>query len=95
MQTATKHSSETDGIIGHPHKLTDDEIEDALLLFAAEPLQRTLKQDIGPERLSIARLQREAAARGCDADDASVTTYITYGYRLEWLPAVGQNKLYN
>ena len=66
----------------------DDEIEEALLLFAAEPLQRSLKQDIGPERLSIARLQREAAARGCNEDDASVTTYITYGYRLEWLPAV-------
>ena len=51
-----------------------DEIMDALLLFAAEPLQRTLKQDIGPKRLSIARLQREAAARGCDVDDASVNT---------------------
>jgi hypothetical protein len=61
---------------------------DALLLYAAEPLQRTLKQDIGPEQLSIARLQREAAARGCDVDDASVTTYIRFGFRLDWLPAV-------
>ena len=54
----------------------DDEIMEALLLYAAEPLQRTLKQDIGPEpeRLSIARLQREAAARGCDVDDTSVNT---------------------
>jgi hypothetical protein len=60
---------------------------DALLLYAAEPLQRTLKQDIGPEQLSIARLQREAAARGCDVDDASVTTYIRFGFRLDWLPA--------
>jgi hypothetical protein len=65
-----------------------DEIMDALLLFAAEPLQRTLKQDIGPKRLSIARLQREAAARGCDEDDASVTTCIRFGFRLDWLPAV-------
>ena len=47
----------------------DDALEDALLLAAAEPLQRTLQQDIGPERLSIARLQREAAARGQDVDD--------------------------
>ena len=52
----------------------DEELNDALLLLAAEPLQRTLKQDIGPERLSLARLQREAAERGCDRDDASVTT---------------------
>ena len=50
----------------------DDELMDMLLLYAAEPLQRTLKQNIGPERLSIARLQREAAARGCNLDDASV-----------------------
>ena len=68
----------------------DDEILEALLLYAAEPLRRTLKQDIGPERLSIARLQREAAARGCDVDDASVTTYIRFGFRLDWLPAVVQ-----
>ena len=47
----------------------DDELKEALLLHAAEPLQRTLQQDIGPERLSIARLQREAAARGQDVDD--------------------------
>ena len=66
----------------------DDELMDAMLLFAAEPLQRTLKQDIGPERLSIARLEREARARGHDVDDASVTTYIRFGFRLDWLPAV-------
>jgi hypothetical protein len=66
----------------------DDEIMNALLLFAAEPLQRTQKQDIGPERLSIARPQRESAALGRDSDDASVTIYIRYGFRLNWLPDV-------
>ena len=50
----------------------DDALEDALLLAAAEPLQRTLQQDIGPERLSIARLQREAAARGQDVDEVRI-----------------------
>ena len=68
---------------------SDDDIEEALLLFAAEPLQHTLKQDIGPKRrLSIPRLQREAAARWHATDDAWVTVYIRYGYRLDWLPAV-------
>ena len=38
--------------------------------------------------MSIARLQREAAARGQDVDDASVTTYLRFGFRLEWLPEV-------
>jgi len=68
--------------------LDDDELRDALLIFAAEPLTRSLKQQIGPERLSVERLRREAAACGCDADDASITVYIKYGFRLEWLPHV-------
>ena len=66
----------------------DDEIETALLLHAAEPLQRSMKQEIGPETLSLARLQREAAARGCSTDEASVTVFATYGFRLDWLPSV-------
>ena len=66
----------------------DDALEDALLLAAAEPLQRRLLQNIGPEHLSIARLQREAAARGQDVDDASVTSYLRFGFRLSWLPEV-------
>ena len=49
---------------------------------------RTQKQDIGPEHLSLARLQREAAQRGCNADDMSVSVYIKYGFRLAWLPEV-------
>lgn len=58
------------------------------MLAAAEPLQRRHLQDIGPERLSLRRLRREAAARGRDDDDSSVTTYIKFGYRLQWLPHV-------
>ena len=59
-----------------------------LLLCAAEPLQRQLFQDIGPEKLSLARLRREAQANGRDADDASVTTYVKFGFRLDWLEDV-------
>ena len=64
---------------------TDSELMDAMLLSAAEPLQRTQKQEIGPERLSLARLQREAAQRGCNADDLSVSVYVKFGFRLAWL----------
>ena len=43
---------------------------------------------MGPEKLSLARLQREAIAHGRNLDDLSITDYITFGFRLEWLPAV-------
>ena len=67
---------------------SDEEIADVLLVAAAEPLQRRLLQDIGPKRLSLQRLHREAAARGRTDEDASVTVYIKFGFRLEWLPHV-------
>ena len=63
----------------------DEELNELLLLFACEPLQRTLAQDIGPERFSLARLRREAAERGRSVDEASVTLYIKFGFRLDWL----------
>jgi len=69
---------------------SDEEVADMLVLAAVEPLQRSHLQDIGPEKLSVRRLQREAAALGRDSDDVSVTTYIKYGFRLEWLPLVVQ-----
>ena len=66
----------------------DDSVVDALTLAAVEPLQRKFMQDVGSEKLSIARLQREAAAHGRNHDDMSITVYTTFGFRLEWLPAV-------
>jgi hypothetical protein len=66
----------------------DDSVVDALTLTAVEPLQRKILQDVGPEKLSLARLQREAIAQGRNLDDLSITDYITFGFRLEWLPAV-------
>ena len=45
-------------------------------------------QEIGPERLSLARLQREAAARGFDDLDMSSKTYTDYMFRLADLPTV-------
>merc|ERR1712184_40568 len=59
---------------------------DFMLLAGIEPLQRRQLQEIGPEKLSLRRLFREAAERGTDADDLSLTVYGRFGYRLEWLP---------
>ena len=39
---------------------SDEEVADMLVLAAVEPLQRSHLQDIGPEKLSVRRLQREA-----------------------------------
>ena len=54
---------------------SDVELAEDLLLMAAEPLQRGSKQEIGPEKLSLERLRREAAERGTDGDDPSPTLY--------------------
>ena len=67
---------------------SDEELVDALLLGACEPLVKDMRQQIGPERLSLARLQREAAAAGFDADTASRIIYKNYRFRLEELPRV-------
>ena len=66
----------------------DQDVAEMLLLNAVEPLQRQLFQDIGPEKLSLARLRREALASGRDADAASVTTYIKFGFCLQWFEEV-------
>ena len=67
---------------------SDEELVDALLLGACEPLVKDIRQQIGPERLSLARLQREAAAAGLDADTASRNIYKNFRFRLEELPRV-------
>ena len=41
---------------------------------------KTLKQEVGDERLSIERLQREAAARGTVGDDRSWNTKDEFGF---------------
>ena len=59
---------------------SDDELIDQLLLAACEPMVKTLKQEVGDERLSIERLQREAAARGTVGDDRSWNTKDEFGF---------------
>ena len=53
---------------------SDEELVDALLLGACEPLVKDMRQQIGPERLSLARLQREALLH-CAALYQSVSSY--------------------
>ena len=66
----------------------DEELVDDLIVHACEPMMRSLQQEIGGERLSLARLQREAAAQGLDGDAASRNIYCDYRFRLEDLPRV-------
>ena len=67
---------------------SDLELGEELLMLAAEPMQRGSKQEIGPEKLSLGRLRREAAERGTDGDDPSSTLYFRFGFRLSWLEEV-------
>ena len=61
-------------------------METALLVFAAAPLLRTTRSRIGPERLSLARLQRESAAVGGDEHVLVRDIYSRFGVRLADLP---------
>ena len=64
------------------------EVADALTLLAVEPLQRRrLIQEIGPEKLSLLRLRREAGERIENIGDVSLTVYSKY-FHLSWLPHV-------
>ena len=67
---------------------SDDDLFDSLVCAACEPLLKDFNQEVGPERLSVARLQREAAAQGLDGDTASRNVYNDYRFRLEDLPRV-------
>ena len=53
---------------------SDEELADDLLLAAADPLIKRLKQEVGPEHLSLARIRRECEERGTDGDDMSWNT---------------------
>ncbi|KAL1526020.1 hypothetical protein AB1Y20_020841 [Prymnesium parvum] len=66
----------------------DEELIDDLIMACCAPLAKVRKQDIGPERLSIARLQREAARGGFNEDVQSSNVYSNYRFRLEDLPRV-------
>ena len=67
---------------------SDESLADMLMAAACEPLVRRRVQDIGPERLSLERLQREARERGFDDETMSTEIYTRFMFRLEDLPAV-------
>ena len=60
--------------------------EVAMLAFAAEPLLRSTRSRIGPERLSLARLERETAEAGGGNGIVVRDVYARFGVRLEDLP---------
>ena len=68
----------------------DEELVDELLIACCDPLIRERKEEIGPERLSLQRLHRDAAAAGLASETMSANIYCDYRFRLEDLPAVVQ-----
>ena len=66
---------------------SDDDMVEGLLYSATDPFFRQRLQDIGPERLSIARLRRAFAG---GEGDQSATVEAQYGFRLEDLETVVQ-----
>lgn len=65
-----------------PDAARDDFWELAFLALAAEPFMRTRRSSIGPERLSIARLEQEAAAAGSGGHGTVDDVYARFGVRL-------------
>ncbi|KAL3929300.1 MAG: hypothetical protein SGPRY_002017 [Prymnesium sp.] len=84
VQTVAKmHHGETNALLD----MDDCDAEDLAgqLLFASgEPLMRNLKQHVGTERLSLARLQREGAAQ-FGGDVLAHNIYDAYGFHLDGL----------
>ena len=72
---------------------SDEETADMVRLAACEPLMRRRLQNIGPERLSLARLQRDYAARGFD--DLDVCTEVTRRRLEVHVPSGGLNGCFN
>lgn len=70
--------------------MDDEELVDWLLDDSVAPFMRIRHQEIGPERLSMARLQRENAAAGLDEFDVSSNIYTEFGFTLAELPDVIQ-----
>ena len=71
--------------LGDPNH--DDTIE-LLLLAAAEPFTRELRQSVGKEVLSLARLEREATEQGLVGDLMPHNVYDRFGYHLTDLRVV-------
>ena len=65
-----------------------EEAANLLVLAAAEPAVKRLKQDIGAEKLSLKRLFKEAEAKGLGGDDLAWNVYHDYGFHLAELPTV-------
>ena len=63
--------------------LGDDFWEVLMLAVAAEPLMRTTRSRIGPERMSIARLELEAARVDGGRTVVVRDVYARFGVRLE------------
>lgn len=70
---------------------SDDEVlVESLLAIACEPLLRRDLQQVGVQRLSIARLQQEVLHAGITGDDVSASIYRRFSFRLADLPTVVQ-----
>jgi hypothetical protein len=67
---------------------SDDDEQLVAAIAAAEPWSRRLVQSIGPEVLSIDRLEREALERGSFDGDVSWNVYSRFGYHLQQLREV-------
>ena len=67
---------------------SDESVADLLIDAACEPFVRRRLQYIGPERLSLERLQREARERNFDDENMSTSIWDRFMFRLEDLPAV-------
>ena len=71
----------------------DSDAEDMAFLLhiaAVEPLVKRSRQEVGRARLSLERLQEEAASRGFDEDNISQNIYDRFGFHLNHLKVVVQ-----
>ncbi len=62
--------------------------ETVMIVTAAHPLVREMLQNIGAERLTLERLQRENAEAGFTEDCVGLSVATRFGFRLADLPAV-------
>mmetsp|Transcript_18930 Transcript_18930/g.28494 ORF Transcript_18930/g.28494 Transcript_18930/m.28494 type:complete len:174 (-) Transcript_18930:725-1246(-) len=65
-----------------------DDMAGLLLFAAAEPLMRSIRQEIGNEHLSVESIRRDAAAQGFGGDVFSANIYDRFGFHLDELEIV-------
>jgi len=65
-----------------------DDMAGLLLFAAAEPLMRSIRQEIGNEHLSVESIRRDAAAQGFGGDVFSANIYDRFGFHLDELETV-------